>query len=79
MFHWRDENHKDDPKDIPQTNLVSRINPLFLTLPNHHLPAIPYQMERLFSYSQYRRDIRFPQKLQGFQKGRKLHYKSMGN
>ncbi|KGB76774.2 chromodomain-helicase-DNA-binding protein 1 [Cryptococcus deuterogattii R265] len=21
MFHWRDENHKDDPKDIPQTNL----------------------------------------------------------
>lgn len=28
MFHWRDENHKDDPKDIPQTNLVSRINPL---------------------------------------------------
>lgn len=32
MFHWRDENHKDDPKDIPQTNLVSRIDPLSLTL-----------------------------------------------
>lgn len=32
MFHWRDENHKDDPKDIPQVNLVSGVGMLCLTL-----------------------------------------------
>lgn len=78
MFHWRDESHKDDPKDIPQVNLVSRIG-LCLALSDHRLAAISYQMERLLPHSQHRRNICFPQKLQGFQKGRKLHYKSMDN
>lgn len=79
MFHWRDENHKDDPKDIPQVNLVSGVGMLCLTLSDHRFTAIPYQMERLLPHSQHRRNICLPQKLQGFQKSRKLHYESMDN
>lgn len=63
--HHRDEERKKDPQDDFYSNIVrqsrpDRLVPLLTLLST---PALPRQVERLLSPSQYRRDVCFPQEL----------------
>lgn len=71
LSHARDEDHLSDPKDIPQENLVGRHAGHASLVPLTR-SALPYQMERLFPYPQYRRDVLILERVQRLQKGGEL-------